>query len=51
MFQKTRPAMAEVRLNPAEHVWMTDAKTRAVMAALNGDSEGQDEDRARFVGG
>ncbi|MCP2678146.1 CCA tRNA nucleotidyltransferase [Maricaulaceae bacterium NA33B04] len=49
MFQKIRPAMAEVRLDPAEHAWMTDAKTREVLAALN--SDGQKEDRTRFVGG
>ncbi|MCC5995059.1 MAG: CCA tRNA nucleotidyltransferase [Oceanicaulis sp.] len=39
--------MAEVRLDPHDHPWMTSPRARAVMDAL---SPG-DADRARFVGG
>lgn len=36
-----------LRLDPAAHAWLSDARTRRVMQALNGP----DGDTARFVGG
>jgi poly(A) polymerase len=39
--------MTDIRLDPADHAWMTAPSTRRVMDALNAE----DADQARFVGG